>query len=62
MSGQSTDASSGAAGTRKYMAPEWKIMVDKESSLSGVEIESLKKLDIYAMGIILCDLICNART
>jgi hypothetical protein len=44
------------------MAPEWKIMVDKESSLSGIEIESLKKLDIYAMGIILCDLICNART
>ena len=62
LSEQSTDASSGAAGTRKYMAPEWKIMVDKESSLSGIEIECLKKLDIYAMGIILCDLICNART
>jgi hypothetical protein len=41
------------------MAPEWKTIVDKDTSL---EVENLKKLDVYAMGIILCDLICNPKT
>jgi serine/threonine protein kinase len=61
---------SGAAGTRRYMAPEWTQIVDRSlkrqaSDLSvktNESLESLKKLDIYALGIILADLVCNPVT
>jgi serine/threonine protein kinase len=58
---------SGAAGTRRYMAPEWTQIVDRASLKalqfeSGKTFESLMKLDIYALGIILSDLLCNPTT
>ena len=49
---------SGAAGTRRYMAPEWTQIVDS-TKIINLSTESLKKYDIYALGIILSDLICN---
>jgi hypothetical protein len=46
------------------MAPEWKILVDQSLPLSNenVSFGQLLKLDIYALGIILSDLICNPVT
>jgi hypothetical protein len=52
------------------MAPEWTQIVDRSlkrqaSDLSvktNESLESLKKLDIYALGIILADLVCNPVT
>jgi len=49
------------------MAPEWSFLVDrslvKSLSTEGVRtFERLLKLDIYALGIILSDLICNPVT
>jgi len=45
------------------MAPEWTTIVDKQRVLEGEQpFESLKKLDLYALGIILADLICNPQT
>ena len=46
------------------MAPEWTQIVDSDRSMGSTETakESLKKLDIFAMGIILSDLICNPCT
>ena len=43
------------------MAPEWTQIIDRQ--LPGENsFESLKKLDVYALGIILADLICNPQT
>jgi hypothetical protein len=49
------------------MAPEWSLPVDRPlvinvSTESGETFERLLKLDIYALGIILSDLICNPVT
>jgi hypothetical protein len=49
------------------MAPEWTSLADRlERKLSSEttlnSLDSLKALDIYALGIILCDLICNPKT
>ena len=52
------------------MAPEWTQIVDRSlkrqtSNLSvktNESLERLKKLDIYALGIILADLVCNPGT
>lgn len=49
------------------MAPEWTQIVDRASSKkiiseSSKTFESLMKLDIYALGIILSDLLCNPTT
>lgn len=49
---------SGSAGTLRYMAPEWADQ-NKEGDFL---IEDPTKLDIYAIGIILADLICNPKT
>lgn len=46
---------SGAAGTRRYMAPELKNITNNDQKLSP-------KIDIYALGIIFCDLICGVKT
>lgn len=59
--------SSGAAGTRRYMAPEWKSYNDKDEKLAkeaklSLDLEKLKTFDIYALGIILSDLVCNPQT
>ena len=58
---------SGVAGTQRYLAPEWTLTFDQtlqktNSELSSNSVDSLKKQDIYAMGIILSDLICNTQT
>jgi hypothetical protein len=37
------------------MAPEWTQFIE-------TNFESLKRLDIYALGIILADLVCNPAT
>ncbi len=49
------------------MAPEWSFLVDRSlvknlSTESVITFERLLKLDIYALGIILSDLICNPAT
>ena len=46
------------------MAPEWTLYADKSMvrTESGKTMESLKKLDIYALGIIMADLVCNPHT
>ena len=49
------------------MAPEWSFLVDRSlvknlSTESVRTFERLLKLDIYALGIILSDLICNPVT
>ena len=46
------------------MAPEWTLYADKSMARhdSGKTMESLKKLDIYALGIIMADLVCNPHT
>lgn len=49
------------------MAPEWSLIVDHSlakniSTESGKTFERLLKLDIYALGIILSDIICNPAT
>ena len=49
------------------MAPEWSFLVDRSlvknlSTESVRTFERLLKLDIYALGIILSDLICNPAT
>jgi hypothetical protein len=52
------------------MAPEWTLIVDrslsknpsKENSDLAQNTESLKKLDIFALGVILADLACNPMT
>ena len=54
---------SNVAGTRRYMAPEWTSIVDSQRELLGEQpCEGLKNLDVYALGIILADLICNPQT
>ena len=45
------------------MAPEWTSMAEGKRALQIEQsFESLKKVDVYALGIILADLICNPRT
>jgi hypothetical protein len=44
------------------MAPEWTHIVDSNLEKQTSAFESLKKLDIYALGIILADLVCNPST
>lgn len=49
------------------MAPEWNFLIDRSlvknhSTESVRTFERLLKLDIYALGIILSDLICNPVT
>ena len=49
------------------MAPEWTTQADRAENARTYEsaqtkLENLKTLDIYALGIILCELLCNPRT
>ena len=64
---QISQKDSNAAGTRRYMAPEWTTQADRAENARTYEsaqtkLENLKTLDIYALGIILCELLCNPRT
>lgn len=70
-SDESTAISSGAdakpfvssiAGTRRYMAPEWSQLCEDHACQEEDPTQALQRLDIYAMGIILADLICNPST
>lgn len=57
---------SGVAGTMRYMAPEWQF---EDEGLFNVlttpkpsTFDELQKIDIFALGIMLSDLICNPPT
>ena len=52
-----SNESSQSAGSNKYKAPEMNKMTDQERT--NLSLDSLKKIDNYALGMILCDLICG---
>lgn len=49
----------GKVGTLRYMAPE---IQREQPNSSFKDIESEQKKDIYALGIMFADLICNPQT
>lgn len=59
---KNSTAESGCAGTARYMPPELSAQKEAGDSKSDKSLESQKMWDIYALGIILSDLVCNPVT